>query len=268
LTEEAVRRPLTGSRFSVALAGIASGFRVSFHIQVKKARVACSGPHILSAMDGSQARRSSYVMVGKAHLSFGIRGRVPVFEPGSESLSWTTPEAFRRQYARHGIARAEALELELSEVAPGVQLEVRADLEPATDTTGGVWVPPPDLVQILLTDDPIGRIAAYVGLAQGVRSLFGYLKAKGARRLTVDSGTAMVIAAEIAFQRTQSLDLEVVDSRLTFPNGDYEAIPDGYQVTFRDDATVYVVLVSLDGTAGQVADLPRADGAGGAGPLG
>lgn len=221
---------------------------------------------------GGGAMPSGGARIAGLHLELSIRGYVDVAKlTGATLPEWGKSgdwERTRREFAIRGIAAAEALEAAIEAEVPGFQIRVRAELEPNFDTAGPGALPPP-IFELFVGDDPIGRIADYIGIAEGLRKLFGWLKGRGADPLTVDNGTAMILAAGAIFGNTSERDLTLNFVEEIRPAvRDWEGQVEGYLVGFRNESTIFEVPVMLDGSVGEMIVLPIPSPRASRGPLG
>jgi hypothetical protein len=192
-------------------------------------------------------------------LQFHVRGWLDELHGGFPGPARDSDyEQWRREAARHSMETAEALEAAIAAEFPGLPVRVRAKLDPEL-ATGGPGIPPPSIVALLLTDDPLGRIADFIALAQGLKALIGWVRRRGGSPFYIDDGVAFLVGADAVYAVTgrDDLSLEFVvpirsSAYLTPPGIEWEGEIEGYLVGFRDERALYQVPVSLDGTTGEV----------------
>jgi hypothetical protein len=207
--------------------------------------------------DESGVALVGYARVAGRFLSFHVRGHFNYTTGMPEDLlrppSSRDSEEDKRLTARVGIARAEAVEAAIAARYPGLPVRAVARILPPDTTGPGGDIPP--ILAMVLSDDPVGRIADYVAL--GVATL-GLIKWIGARKGSIDAiddGIAMLIAASAIEAQTGARDLTLAAvQRLSAadPDPDFGRHPVGFVVGFRDDDNVYEVAISLQGVPGPV----------------
>jgi hypothetical protein len=198
--------------------------------------------------------------VAGIRLTFSIHGYLDIAEAtGRELPPWGTTrdwELSRREFARRGIAAAEALEGELRQLHDGVEVRAVAALEPSFDTAGpGAGAP--EILGFLVGNDPIGRIVDYLTLGLAARGVLEWLRSHGGDSLVVDDGVAVGLATKAILDTTHESDLTLSFVEPIRPQvREWEGETEGYLVGFRTKDKVVEVPVMLDGTVGKAVEIP------------
>jgi hypothetical protein len=192
--------------------------------------------------------------VNQIRLGFAIRGYLDI-ESATGAVLPKEPaqsgpydeEAWRRYYAISGVLSAEALEAAFKSQFPGLNVRVTARMGGPT-AAGPVYE---ELLHLVLGDDPVARIGTYAELGLLVKSALAWLRDKKTQSLRVDSGVAMLLAAEVVFNETGTNDLALAGVTPVMPlEADYPGQYEGFLIAFRDDHYLYEVPVSVSGKTG------------------
>lgn len=159
----------------------------------------------------------------------------------------TLDETTARAYLERGRVVAAAVEHEIAREVPGA--EIRATPQWPRAAVGGLPTDAGQLVEFLVHNETIGRVADFVGIAIFLKGVLKWAQSHG-ERLIVDDGIAFLLAADVLYNVDQAWDLTLESCS---PLHDLAAgqTTVGYTVIFRSSLNVYVVLVGVDGAVGQ-----------------
>lgn len=189
-------------------------------------------------------------------LSFALRGNPAeaLIPPPELPPPPTEPdyELMRRSDARAAITYAEALETAIASVAPGAKWRVNSRLDPPDTAGPGIGLP--ELVHLIVGDNPIERGASYLAYAAALKKGIAWLKQRGKAPIYLDDGAAWLLALEAVGMATNAEDIENVFATpiRSSATDDYYATPRGYLFGFKADGRALTVAVGIHGTVGRV----------------
>jgi hypothetical protein len=194
---------------------------------------------------------TDHASIARVPLSFVIRGRIEDAAIGLEipvdqdAITWE--EDFRR-YLRLEFSRAEAIEVGIARDLPDVK--AHAFVHTSFGTTTGPGVLPPSLLALLVTDDPIGRIADLLAFGMAARQLLDWIRSKRGRVFAIDDGIAVLLAAGAIERETGDHDLTLLFAQSVSPRHPqpWEAeVVLAYRVAFGDEELIREVYIAIDG---------------------
>lgn len=204
---------------------------------------------------------TGHATVAGLNLSFLVRGHINVAAATGQALPEYPPprdyEQMVRQHALTTLAGAEALEAAFARDLPALRLRAITDFD--IGSTAGPGALPAAIAAIIFGDDPLGRIADLIGVAQGAREFLAWVEEKGGYVEVVDDGAAMLIAATVLHDSFGETDLTLLFIQPIRPLVyDWEGEHEGYLVGFRNSDTVFEVPIAMDGTPGDAIKVPAA----------
>jgi hypothetical protein len=170
-------------------------------------------------------------------------GSVDLPDVPAVSHAGTLDDTTALAYLGRGRVVATAVEREIAKAVPGV--DVRATPQGPTVAVAGLPIDAGQLVEFLVHDDLVGRVAGFLTIGMFVKQALNWARSHS-ERVVVDDGVALVIAADAVYNVDQAFDLTLVSCS---PMPDLAAGQTivGYTVIFRNAASVYAVLVSAFG---------------------
>ncbi len=157
-------------------------------------------------------------------------------------------EGWERSLVRSSILRADAIERALTEAVPGVKPRIEANLSGGVDSAGPGLGIEGEIIRLLVSDDPLGRVANLLQVGTSILLLKKWLETRTEKPVPISDGVA-VIEATIALEN----DSGIRDSTLAFVSNvpprefDYVGPRDAYVVGLRAKDELHVFLVGVYG---------------------
>lgn len=199
---------------------------------------------------------SNSAVIAGVSLSFSLRGSLAPRGSSRAPRDAGQPDTYQsalRDHARRELARVEQLESDLARDLPEVAAQAVADFD--FGSTAGPGAGEPAILALLLTDDPVGRVADLISWAVGAKAVYDWIRRKGGEITSIDDGVAVLYAADAIQEKTGDGDLTLLlADQVVPPHADPWDFA-GYRVAFGDAEVVHEVFVTRKGEVREIATL-------------